>query len=136
MLRILTRLTLLVALGLVAPGVQAQTTGRAFSFFLDCRDLNCEPDFYRQEIAFVDHVRDRTAADVHVLVTQQQTGGGGNAYTLAFYGQLRFDGVSDTLTLVMPQGSTEDEQRRALVRRIRLGLARYLARTPEGSGPR
>ena len=132
MLRILTRLTLLVALGLVAPGVQAQTTGRAFGFFLDCRDLNCDPDFYRQEIAFVDHVRDRTAADVHVLVTQQQTGGGGNAYTLAFYGQLRFDGVSDTLTLVMPQGSTEDEQRRALVRRIRLGLARYLARTPEG----
>jgi hypothetical protein len=130
--RILTRLTLLVALGLVAPSAQAQTTGRAFGFFLDCRDLNCDPDFYRQEIAFVDHVRDRTAADVHLLVTQQQTGGGGNAYTLAFYGQLRFDGVSDTLTLVIPQGSTEDEQRRALVRRIRLGLARYLARTPEG----
>ena len=132
MLRTLSRFTLLIALGLVAPHAQAQTTGRAFGFFLDCRDLSCDPDFYRQEIAFVDHVRDRTAADVHVLVTQQQTGGGGRAYTLAFYGQLRFDGVSDTLTLVMPQGSTEDEQRRALVRRIRLGLARYLARTPEG----
>jgi hypothetical protein len=133
MLRILSRFTLLVALGLVAPRVHAQATaGRAFGLFLDCRDLNCDSDFYRQEIAFVDHVRDRTAADVHVLVTQQQTGGGGSAFTLAFYGQLRFDGVSDTLTLVLPQGSTEDEQRRALVSRIRLGLARYLARTPEG----
>ena len=132
MLRILSRVTLLVALGLVVPCVQAQTTGRAFGLFLDCRDLSCDPDFYRQEIAFVDHVRDRTAADVHVLVTQQETGGGGNVYTLAFYGQLRFDGVSDTLTLVIPQGSTEDEQRQALARRIRLGLARYLARTPEG----
>ena len=40
--------------------------------------------------------------------------------------------MSDTLTLVLPQGSTEDERRRALVRRVRLGLARYLARTPEG----
>ena len=33
----------------------------------------------------------------------------------------------------MPQGSTEDEQRRTLVRTVRLGLARYLARTPEGA---
>jgi hypothetical protein len=117
---------------LAAPGVHAQTASRAFGFFLDCRELNCDPDFVRQEIAFVDHVRDRTVADVHVLVTQLQTGSGGSAYTLAFYGQRKFDGVSDTLTLAIPQGSTEEERRRALVRRIRLGLARYLARTPEG----
>jgi hypothetical protein len=130
--RILLRLLLFVALGLAAPRVQAQTSNRAFSLFLDCRDVSCDPDFYRQEIAFVDHVRDRTVADVHVLLTQQATGGGGNAYTLAFYGQRRFEGVSDTLTLVLPQGTTEDERRRALARRIRLGLARYLARTPAG----
>jgi hypothetical protein len=133
MRRILHHLGLLVAIGLAAPEAGAQASGRAFGLFLDCRDLYCEPDFYRQEIAFVDHVRDRTAADVHVLVTRQQTGGGGDAYTLAFYGQRRFDGVSDTLTLVLPQGSTEDERRRALAGRIRLGLARYLARTPEGA---
>jgi hypothetical protein len=131
--RTLRHLSLLVALGLAAPHAHAQTAPRAFGFYLDCRDVSCEPDFYRQEIAFVDHVRDRTAADVHVLVTQQETGGGGDAYTLAFYGQRRFEGVSDTLTLVLPQGSTEDERRRALARRIRLGLARYLARTPEGA---
>ena len=130
--RVLRHLPLLAALGLAVPRAQAQTAGRAFGLFLDCRDVSCEPDFYRQEIAFVDHVRDRTAADVHVLVTQQETGGGGSAYTLAFYGQRQFEGVSDTLTLVLPQGSTEDERRRALARRIRLGLARYLARTPAG----
>ena len=130
--RILRPLSLLVALGLAAPNAHAQSAGRAFGLFLDCRDVSCEPDFFRQAIAFVDHVRDRTEADVHVLVTQQETGGGGNAYTLAFYGQRRFEGVSDTLTLMLPQGSTEDERRRALARRIRLGLARYLARTPEG----
>ncbi len=132
MYRILRRFPLLLALGLAAPRAHAQVPDRAFGLFLDCRDVNCEPDFFRQEITFVDHVRDRTAADVHVLVTQQETGGGGNAYTLAFYGQRRFEGVSDTLTLVLPQGSTEDERRRALARRIRLGLARYLVRTPQG----
>ena len=130
--RTFRHLSLVALLGLAAPRAQAQTADRAFGLFLDCRDVSCEPDFYRQEIAFVDHVRDRTAADVHVLVTQQPTGGGGNAYTLAFYGQRRFEGVSDTLTLVLAQGTTEDERRRALARRIRLGLARYLVRTPQG----
>ena len=87
MRRILPSLTLFVVLALVATPARAQSVGRAFSLFLDCRDLDCESDFYRQEIAFVDHVRERMEADVHLLVTRQQTGSGGNAYTLAFYGQ-------------------------------------------------
>jgi hypothetical protein len=113
--------------------LEAQGGDRAFSIFLDCREMFCEPDFYRTEIAFLDHVRDRTVADVHVLVTRQGTGGGGTAYSLAFYGQQRFAGVSDTLQLAMPQGSTEDETRRSLARTIKLGLGRYLARTPDGA---
>jgi len=111
--------------------VSAQS--RAFSIFLDCSDFYCEPDFYRTDIAFVDHVRERTAADVHVLITRQSTGGGGSQFTLAFYGQQRFAGLSDTLSVSTAQGATEDEQRRTLARTIRLGLARYLARTPQGA---
>jgi hypothetical protein len=103
---------------------------RAFALYLDCSAFYCEPDFYRADITFVDHVRERTAADVHVLITRQTTGGGGAAYVLAFYGQQRFAGVSDTLALTTPQGATEDEQRRAIARTVKLGLARYLARTP------
>jgi hypothetical protein len=129
--RFVARLILLsLALVLVPRAARTQEAERAFSLFLDCRDLNCDPDFYRAEVAFVDHVRDRTAADVHLLITRQGTGGGGDSYTLAFYGQRRFAGVSDTLSLTLAQGSTEDEQRRELVRTVRLGLARYLARTP------
>lgn len=133
--RLRTRVAL-AALALVCSIVvpaHAQSAGRAFSLFLDCRELYCEPDYYRTEVGFVDHVRDPAAADVHLLVTRQPTGGGGSTYTLAFYGQRRFDGMSDTLTLTTPQGTTEDERRRALVRTIRLGLARYLAHTPQGA---
>jgi hypothetical protein len=111
----------------------AQQSARAFSIFLDCSDFHCEPDFYRSDIAFVDHVRERTAADVHVLITRQSTGGGGSSFTLAFYGQRRFASLSDTLVVSTAQGATEDEQRQALARTIRLGLARYLARTPAGA---
>jgi hypothetical protein len=131
--RIIVAVHLLLALVLTGTRLDAQAADRAFSIFLDCREMFCEPDFYRTEIAFLDHVRDRTVADVHVLVTRQGTGGGGTAYTLAFYGQQRFDGVSDTLTVDVPQGSTEDETRRSLVRTMKLGLTRYLARTPAGA---
>lgn len=107
----------------------AQGPARAFSVYLDCSAFYCDPDFFRTDIAFVDHVREPSAADVHVLITFQRTGGRGAAYTLAFYGQRRFAGLSDTLTVTTPQGATEDEQRTVLSRTIKLGLARYLART-------
>ena len=113
--------------------VAAAQGGRAFSLFLDCSDFYCDPDFYRTEIAFVDHVRDRTAADVHVLITRQSTGGGGSNFTLAFYGQRRFASIVDTLTTSTPQGATEDEQRQVIARTVKLGLARYLARTPDAA---
>lgn len=128
----LVRIALVAALAVLGATAQAQGTARAFSAFLDCSDFYCEPDFYRTEIAFVDHVRERTAADVHILITRQQTGGGGNSFTLAFYGQRRFAGLADTLTLNTKQGATEDENRQAIARTVKLGLARYLARTPDG----
>lgn len=124
---------LLASLLLLFHPSSAHAQARAFSIFLDCSGFYCEPDFYRTDIAFVDHVRERTAADVHVLITREGTGGGGNAFVLAFYGQNRFTGVNDTLTANTAQGATEDERRQALARTIKLGLARYLARTSQGA---
>lgn len=127
-------LSVLLIAGLCLPLARAAAQGgaRAFSIFLDCTDSHCDPNFYRTELEFVNHVRERTAADVHVLVADESTGGGGRRYTLAFYGQRVFEGLSDTLVITTPQGATEAEQRRTLVRTMRLGLTRYLARTPEG----
>jgi hypothetical protein len=131
--RLYQAVLLLAVLCLPFVRAAAQGGARAFSIFLDCTDSSCGPNFYRTELDFVDHVRERTAADVHVLVADENTGGGGRRYTLAFYGQREFEGLSDTLVVTTPQGATEDERRRTLVRAIRLGLTRYLARTPEGS---
>jgi hypothetical protein len=98
------------------------------SVFLDCED--CSSDFVRTEIAFVNWVRDRTAADVHVLVTSQDAGGGGDAYTLAFIGQRQFAGRTDTLTYATNATTTDDEERQGLTRTIALGLVPFVARTP------
>src|ERR1700737_5338717 len=53
--------------------------------FLDCNF--CDFDFMRTEINFVDYVRDRQDAQLHILVTNQPTGGGGNGFTGLFTGQ-------------------------------------------------
>ena len=122
---------LMMVVATFLPGRSARAQGaRAFSVYIDCSGFYCDPDFYRTDLTFVDHVRERTAADVHVLITGQSTGGGGRIYTLAFYGQHAFEKLSDTLMVETPQGATEDEQRQALSRTIKLGLARYIARTP------
>ena len=128
-------IVVLVLLAALVPRTQsaAQARARPFSIFLDCQDFYCEPDFYRTDIAFVDHVRERTAADVHVLITRQTTGGGGGTFTLSFYGQHRFAGISDTIAVNVAQGATEDEQRQVIAKSVKLGLVRYLMRTPDAS---
>ncbi len=54
----------------------------------------------RTEVTFINYVRDRTDADVHVLVTTQETGGGGIEYTAKFIGLGRFAGVDQTLKVL------------------------------------
>ncbi|HKC38310.1 MAG TPA: hypothetical protein VKC15_02075, partial [Gemmatimonadales bacterium] len=55
----------------------------ALRVFLDCPNSFCDFDYYRTEITFVNWVRDRQFAQVHILVTSQATGGG-QEYTLGF----------------------------------------------------
>lgn len=106
----------------------------ALRVFLDCPDTFCDFDYYRTEITFVNWVRDRQYAQVHVLLTSQGTGGGGREFTLAFIGLERFAGTADTLRWVAGNTATDDEVRRGLARTIRLGLVRFAARTPVAGG--
>ncbi|HLQ57950.1 MAG TPA: hypothetical protein VK113_00410 [Gemmatimonadales bacterium] len=101
----------------------------AVRVFLDCPDTFCDFDYYRTEITFVNWVRDRTFAQVHVLVTTQRTGGG-QEYTLSFIGLERFAGTVDTLRWTSRAADTRDDIRRGLARTMRLGLVRFAARTP------
>jgi hypothetical protein len=109
-------------------GAQATPVVQTLSVFLDCRI--CDDDYVRTEIAYVNWVRDRTVADVHVLVTSQDAGGGGDAFTLAFIGQRSFSGRSDTLQYATNATTTNDEERRGLTRTLAIGLVPFLARTP------
>ena len=133
-----TRFTImLLLLPMAAPIVFAQdqtttvTTGaEALRVFLDCGP--CNFDYLRREITFVNYVRDRPDAQVHVLVTREGTGGGGTAITLDFYGLEELTGVDDQLIYYTTQNDTDDDERRQFAQTLRLGLVRYAAQTPLG----
>lgn len=100
----------------------------AIKVFLDCRA--CDWQYTKTEITFVNYVRDRKDADVHILVTTQRTGSGGQEYTMTFIGMKKFEGMTDTLKYISSQTDTEDDVRREVVRVLKMGLIPYVAKTP------
>ena len=122
---------LLTAVASYAAVPQAQSKEDTVRVFLDCP--SCDEQYMRTEITFVSYVRDRTVADVHVLVTTQGTGGGGTEYALKFIGLGQYRGIDNSLTYTAPQTATPDERRRGLASMLKLGLVSYVANTQAAS---
>src|SRR5688572_27912053 len=65
--------------------------------FLDCQANGCDDDFLRTELTWLNFVRDRTLALVHILVTSQTTASGGSEVTATFIGLDTLSGKADTI---------------------------------------
>jgi len=102
--------------------------GQALKVFLDFNrgDLN----FIRTQVQYVNYVRDRNQADVHVMVTTRRSGSGGREYTFTFMGQNNYVSMNDTLIFYSNQTDTEDDVRRGYTRVVQMGLMRYVVHTP------
>ncbi|MCX8159980.1 MAG: hypothetical protein N3G18_03485 [Candidatus Saccharicenans sp.] len=96
--------------------------------YLDCG--SCDLDYIKTEIPFVNYVRERKEADVHVLITTLDTGSGGHEYTLTFIGQNRFQGQDDIFKYFSHKTDTEEEIRSGLTGVLKIGLMAYVNRTP------
>jgi len=99
----------------------------AIRVFLDCD--SCDLDYIKTEITFVNYVRDRLEAQVHILITTQQTGGGGREYTLSFMGHNDCRVLTDIQKYFSSKTDTDDETRKGLVKALKLGLMSYVGRT-------
>src|SRR3990170_8326827 len=97
--------TVLLGLGVLSSAAAPQPPDTRVRVFLDCS--NCFADFVRTEVTFVDYVRDRTQADVHVIVSSTETGGGGREYTAEFIGGDAFTGFNQTLKAVTTSSDSE-----------------------------
>lgn len=96
--------------------------------YTDCNAW-CDADFIKTEINYVDFVPDRFSANVFIIITSQSTGSGGNEIKLFFSGQENFKGMEDTLKFYRTSVDTDAEYRDNLVRYLKLGLTRFIAKT-------
>ena len=99
--------------------------------FIDC--AMCDMDFIRKEIAFINYVSERREAQVYILITTQKTESGDEEYTISFTGQNEFEGNNHALNYLAEKTYTADEVKKGLANIIKMGLMRYVAKTPVSS---
>lgn len=122
-----------MTLHLCAQSIQSSDSLRfgALKVFFDCP--YCDEDHIRREVSFVNYVRDRKEAQVHVMITRQITGSGGREYSFLFIGQKEFEGQNDTLLYNTMPDATDEEIREGQIHTLKIGLIRYVAKTPVAS---
>lgn len=119
---------LLIATSIPA-AAQSTAAGAPPAVFLDCQARACDSAHIRNEIRFVDWMRDRADADVYVLITSESTGGGGSSYLITLAGRGRFSGDSTGIRFATDRNTTSAEARDALTARLAQGLVRYAVLT-------
>lgn len=91
--------------------------------FTEC---NCDKNYIRQEIGYVNHVRDQSLANVQLFIYDVVNGSGGRTYSLDFKGIDVFENIFVKLVYETTATMTSDEVRNGLVTKIKSGLLRYV----------
>jgi hypothetical protein len=136
------RVVLLMLFGFLStafiPTALAQTSGQAGSEDLKKNAPNVflksslDPVYFQKEIAFVNYVQSEAEAQVLVEITSQKTERG-EEFTASFSGQKEFIGVNDVLKYTADMSKKPEEAKQELARILKLGLMRYVSKTPIAS---
>ena len=98
--------------------------------FLDCDYQNIDVNFIKEEITFVHYVRDRQAADIHLIITFRRTGSGGREYNMEFIGLGKNKGNNRDLKFYSNATDSKEKQRQGLVKKLKQGFFPYISDTP------
>jgi hypothetical protein len=116
----------------MTPDPTGATRSRAGGAVTVYPDGSFDWDYAKTEIPFVNYVRDRSSAELCVLISLRSTAAGGLEYTITIVGQRRFAGMNDTLVWCAKPTDATETVRADVVRTLEMGLMRYVARTPMG----
>ena len=108
---------------------EPQKQSEKLKVYLDCK-IDCDDNYIRSDLSFVDFVRDRFAADVHVLITSQKTGSGGDHVQMIFFGQKNAKNLTDTIIADQSPNATSVEKRSQIANRLRYGLIPFITKIP------
>ena len=125
------RLILFITLAITLTDLHCQVATKSDTLRKDALNIYMTAsDYVRKEIPYVNYVRDIKDAGVYIISTNQSTGSGGEEYTYFLVGQNENAGMRDTLSFVSSPDETQDEIRIKEVRTLKMGLMRYVAKTP------
>ena len=121
---ILSTLLLILALNLNAQTQNDTLRKDALRVYMDA------DDYIRQQIPFINYVRDIKDAQVYIISNSQGTGSGGDQYTFFLVGQHEFVNQTDTVSFTSSPDDTEDSIREMKVQTLQNALMRYVQHTP------
>jgi len=101
----------------------SQNNEATLKIFLNCD--NCDVTYIKQNLDFVEFVRDQKDADAHLLFITQVNGSGGTIYEVEFIGQNNYSEIQDKITFSTNTDSTDSEVRNMVLKYVKLGLVRY-----------
>lgn len=120
------RISLLLLLTLSSQIISANdfVDKKQLNVFLDCS--SCDTSFIRDQISYVNHVRDQAVADVFIFINSSTTGSGGRLYEMDFKGLKELDGIQNKFEISFAPTATRDDRRKGILEKIELGLVSYL----------
>jgi hypothetical protein len=108
-----------------ADSVETNSQHKVLRIFIDCD--NCDIDYWRNEILFVNHVRDPNMSQVHLHITSENTGSRGRLYKLDFIGREDFEGQEINLSYQAAKAFASSRIRNDLLKIIQMGLAPFVS---------
>jgi hypothetical protein len=114
---------LIILVSLLSFYLQAQDQNETLKIYLDCE--YCDTDYYKQELEYVEFVRDRKFADVHVFFTTQNNATNGDKYTIEFTGNNKYKSINDKLEFSTTGETTTEQRRKIILKNLQIGLFRY-----------
>ena len=102
----------------------ANQEAKKLKVFLDC-DF-CDLNDVKQNIQFVNYVRDKQDAEFHLLITRRNSGSGGEELTFFLSGLGQYSVAEDNYNIDIHAAATEAEMRNKILKGIQAGLLRQL----------
>ena len=102
------------------------STCTRLSVFLD--GFEDYSDHLQSVLTYLEFVRNREEADVHAILTSENTAAWGAECTLRLIGLNRLEGMVDTLRWKIPPDATINSRRSEVIHHLQLGLVRYMAK--------
>lgn len=91
--------------------------------FLDCG--SCDMNYLREQIPYINYVRDPEQSDVHVLVTSTRTGSGARTHVIDFIGRGPYEEEQHSLEFTESPNASREERRQGIGKKLEMGLIPY-----------